>query len=371
MEHAELYRRRRDVLLLVGLASLLALVSGTAFYKRATSRLMREAEDDLLLLETLRTSALQNYLETTRSEVVLWGDHGPVHEGFESLSAAWDEAGPEAGEGLRRLFVEQNPHPEGDRHLYEPAPDGSAYTLYHSSLHPAVRRFLRVNEYHDIYLCGPGGDVFYSFYKEEDFATNLVSGPWRDTDLGVVFRKARDSAKGEIAISDFNRYEPSGSVPAAFAAGPVYGDDGGLLGVLIFQFVGQQVNEIMQFTAGMGETGETYLVGPDLLMRSDSRFSAESTILAKTVDTETVRRALAGESGVEIADDYRGERAISAYGLLGFQGLQWAVITEKDVQEVLRPAKRLRRNLLLAGLASLAIVALAALVNPPPLTRNV
>ena len=83
------------------------------------------------------------------------------------------------------------------------------------------------------------------------------------------------------------------------------------------------------------------------------------------------RRALAGESGVEIADNYRGERAISAYGLLGFQGLQWAVITEKDVQEVLRPAKHLRRNLLLAGLASLAIVALAALVNPPPLTRNV
>ena len=35
--------------------------------------------------------------------------------------------------------------------------------------------------------------------------------------------------------------------------------------------------------------GETYLVGSDHLMRSDSRFSEESTILNTKVDGETVK----------------------------------------------------------------------------------
>ena len=371
MDRAELLRRRQDLALLVGLAFILALVFGGAIYMRATSRLIDKAEEDLLLLETLRSSTLQNYLETTRSEVVLWSDHGPVHDGFHALAAAWTELGPQVAQRLRRLYVEENPYPAGERHLYERAPDGSAYSLYHSSMQPAVRRFLDVNEYYDIFLCDPDGNVLNSAYKETDFATNLVNGPWSDTDLGVVFREARDAPKGQMALRGFRRYGPSSNAPAAFAAGPVFDDDGALLGVLIFQLASERVNEIMQFTEGMGETGETYLVGPDLLMRSDSRFAEQSTILVQEVDTEAARRALDGESGVDIIDDYRGVRVISAYGPMEFEGLRWGVIAETDVEEVLEPAKRLRRNLFLVGLAVLVLVALAALVNPPPLTRNV
>ena len=370
MERTEFFRRRRDVALLVGLAFLLALVLGIAIHAQATSRLIREAKDDLLLLETARSSALQNFLETVHSEAVLWGDHGPVRDGLEVLSAAWQELDPDAGERLRRLYVNENPHPEAERHLYNQAPDRSAYTLYHTTVQPAVRRFLQVNEYHDILLCGSDGDVLYSFYKEEDFATNLVSGPWRDTDLGIVFRQARDAAKGEVVFSDFERYEPSANAPTAFVAGPVFKGDGSLLGVLIFQISVERINEIMQFTEGMGETGETYLVGTDHLMRSDSRFSDESVILVQSVESETVRRALAGESGVEITEGYRGEEVISAYGLLEFAGIRWAVIAEIDLEDVLRPARRLRRNLFLAGIVILLLVAVAATVNPPPLTRN-
>jgi hypothetical protein len=48
----------------------------------------------------------------------------------------------------------------------------------------------------------------------------------------------------------------------------------------------------MQVTAGMGETGETYVVGEDLLMRSDSRSAEKSTVLETRVDTESVGLAL-------------------------------------------------------------------------------
>jgi methyl-accepting chemotaxis protein len=49
------------------------------------------------------------------------------------------------------------------------------------------------------------------------------------------------------------------------------------VGILIFQFPIDRLNTIMKERDGLGDTGETYLVGEDLLMRSDS-FLARKTI---------------------------------------------------------------------------------------------
>ena len=91
---------------------------------------------------------------------------------------------------------------------------------------------------------------------------------------------------------------------------------------------------IMQFTAGMGASGETYLVGEDRMMRSESRFSENSTILKLRVDTHTVAKGLAGETGVDWTDDYRGIEVLSAYGRFARDGIVWAVMAEVDADEV-------------------------------------
>lgn len=57
---------------------------------------------------------------------------------------------------------------------------------------------------------------------------------------------------------------------------------------------------------GMGQSGETFLVGADYTMRSNSRLTAgEDVILSKKVETATVKEALAKEAGVGIVVDYR------------------------------------------------------------------
>ncbi|UCC75237.1 MAG: cache domain-containing protein [Gemmatimonadota bacterium] len=198
----------------------------------------------------------------------------------------------------------------------------------------------------------------------------MVSGPWRQTGLAEVFREARDSRHGDVAFVDFQYYEPSEGAPAAFVAGPIFEDDGELLGVLAFQVSPERINEEMHYTDGMGETGETFIVGDDLLMRSDSRFSDTSAVLERTVDTEPVRRALAGESSVDRSIDYRGVEVLSAYGPVDFEGARWAVIADIELEEVLRPARMLRRNIFLTGLFVIVLLALAGAVAPGPLTRN-
>jgi methyl-accepting chemotaxis protein len=110
----------------------------------------------------------------------------------------------------------------------------------------------------------------------------------------------------------------------------------------------------MQVTAGMGESGETYVVGEDLLMRSDSRFSEESTTLKTTVDTETVRLALRGETGLQETPDYRGIPVLSAYGPLRFEAANWTVMAEIDTAEVLVPIQRVWRAALGSALFAAA-----------------
>ena len=345
----------RQTVTRMGLTFLVGALVGGAFYGKARADLMREAEEDLLLLRALRTSALQSFLESTRSEVVFWSDHGPLREGLIALSAAWKQQADPATV-LQRLYIEDNPFPEGRRSELDDAGDGSAYSSLHATIQPRVRRFLEIHEYYDIFLCDADGNVLYTYFKELDYATNLVNGEFSYADLGAAYREARSGVhRSQVTFTDFKRYAPSDGQPAAFMASPVdTGDE--LLGVLAIQLSVDLINEIMQFTEGMGNTGETYVVGVDMLMRSDSRFSDESTVLEAEVDTEPARRALAGESGIVVAPDYRGEHSVSAYGPLEFEGIRWAVIAEKDLAEILRPLDALRRLLFTTVLVVVALV---------------
>ena len=67
-----------------------------------------------------------------------------------------------------------------------------------------------------------------------------------------------------------------------------------------------RLNNVMRVRAGMGDSGEAYVVGPDSLMRTDSRFSESSTILKNKVVGPTVSAALEGKTGHQIVTDYRG-----------------------------------------------------------------
>jgi hypothetical protein len=114
--------------------------------------------------------------------------------------------------------------------------------------------------------------------------------------------------------------------------------DGEPLGVLALQLPTDHIQAIMQFDAGMGDSGETYLVGKDGLMRSDSRFSSEPSTLKVTVNTEAAERALTEQQGVMITPDYRGVMVLSAYDSLKFEGFRWAILAEIDHDEIFRDA---------------------------------
>ena len=201
--------------------------------------------------------------------------------------------------------MSDNAHPLGEKHRLDDPGDNTGYAGIHAEIHPIIRSYLESFGYYDIFLVDPDtGDIIYSVYKELDFATSLLDGPYANSNLGEVFRKARELKPGGIAFTDFEQYRPSYDAPASFIAAPIF-DGSDRIGVLIFQMPLDRITQVMSVRGGLGESGESYLVGPDHLMRSDAYHDENRSVTNSfrnpdmgALESLQIVKAIAGEYGV-------------------------------------------------------------------------
>lgn len=278
---------------------------------------------------------------------------------------------------LQYSFIANNPASLGSKDQLTTLGEDNAYATAHSKFHPALHSFQQRFGYYDIFLIdAQSGNVVYSVFKELDFATNLHTGPYKDTGLAEAFKMALTATgPDQIFITDFAPYLPSYNAPAAFMAAPVY-IDGQLRGVLAFQMPADRLNNLVTYqqqwqAAGLGASGETYLVGADSLLRSDARGLitdkeaflqqlaatgvAESTLAAMRLKNTSIRLlpaphsaaalALQGEAGVGTFTTAQGLTLISAYKPLDIKGLRWAIVSETQAAEALLPITGLRNSI--------------------------
>lgn len=220
--------------------------------------------------------------------------------------------------------------------------------------------------YYDLFLITADGHCFYTVEHESDYRTNLLTGPYSESNLGRLVRQVRET--GRYAMADFAPYPPSNDAPAAFIAQPLIAN-GQVRMIVALQLSLDAVNKIMQERTGMGRTGETYLVGSDFLMRSDSYLDPHNHSVAASfanpsrsrVETGATRAAIGGRSGAEIVVDYNGNPVLSAYTPVQVSGHTWALLAEIDEQEV-RSDSEAARNLLyrVLTISAFAVAAILA-----------
>ncbi len=354
----------------VGLSLFALIVSSVVALTMSSSSLIASYESQFSGFAASRAASLETYLSALRQDLRTQSANPRITEATLAFQDAWNSLGSGQTTTLQDAYINENPHPLGEKHRLDSADTGSSYDEVHAIYHPWIRTFLEERGYYDIFLFSPSGDLIYTVFKELDYATNLVSGEYQDTDLGNAFRAARDGTPGSEHYFDFKPYAPSHGAPAAFLSTPLHDDNGVLIGVLVFQMPIDRINAVMQISEGMGESGETYIVGDDFLMRSDSRFSEESTILEVRVDGATVEAALRGETGVAVVEDYRGIDVLSAYKPIDFLGTRYAIMAEIDESEVLQPVRTLQVSVLVVvvvvmGIAVVAGIYIARSVTSP------
>ncbi|MDT8316490.1 MAG: methyl-accepting chemotaxis protein [bacterium] len=273
-----------------------------------------EAFNKLISVRDIKKSQIESYFSERFGDLSVASTNDTILNAMDAFEVAFMEEGGKAG-GPKWKAVERK--------------FGKWLTQYQKEY-----------GYYDLFLIADDGDVVYSAAKESDLGENLVSGQLSSSPLGKLFGKARRAE----AIQDFEPYAPSNGEPAAFIGRPIK-KGGKTIGVMALQLSTDQINKIMMERAGMGKTGESYLIASDKLMRSDSFLDPiNHTIKASfakpdkgSVDTEAASDALAGKTGTDIIIDYKGNPVLSAYAPLDIQGMHWAILSEIDVAEAFSP----------------------------------
>ncbi|GEM_PF-109107 len=226
-------------------------------------------------------------------------------------------------------------------------------------------KYIRMYGYYDLFLIHPRGKVFYTVNKEKDYGTNMISGRYAESGIGKLVMRVLESK--EFGMADFEPYEPSNGEPAAFIAQPVIHNEEVQL-IVALQLSLDAINTIMQQREGMGDSGETYLVGSDKLMRSDSSIdetnrSVKASFADKdkgSVRTDAVTQALEGKTDRKIITGYRGVSVLSAFTPLKVGDTTWVLLAEIDEDEVRKPIRNLIFSILKWGLGIALAVAILA-----------
>jgi class 3 adenylate cyclase len=272
------------------------------------------------------------------------------------------------------------------------ARDGSAWSVANARFNDFFREIVRRFEFEDALLLDTRGNVVYSAYKGVDLGTNILTGPYREGELREAYQKALASNVIDyVGVTDFANYQPADE-PTAWLVSPV-GPQNRVEGVLALQFPISKINRLMTVNkqwdaAGMGASGETFLVGPDDLMRSDSRLFLENpeqfkrdvvdagtppdvaeqsirqhgTMLVQPVASEATQFAQRGQTGTLIERDYLGHETLQAYAPVNLPGLDWSIIAKIDTAEAFAPVATFTRTLVLSTAVIIFVVCIAAML---------
>ncbi len=436
---------RSKLIVLLLLASFISIaVVGYQGFRSAREALNEAVYNELTTLRAAKTQQVQAYFSDIHDQVLALAENRTIIEALNEFRTAYHLAGQEpvsisqqrqlaeyyreefvprlkermggepevkhylpdsaAAIWLQYHYIAANPNKVGEKDALIRAPgDNGYYAQVHERYHESLRSLIKKFGYYDLFLIDPeSGNIIYSVFKETDFATSLLHGPYASSNFSRLVREImRTRERGRVRFQDYDIYTPSYGAPAAFVAVTVF-DGRDIAGILALQVPSDELNNVMTSnqawkSSGMGETGEVYLVGRNHLMRSDSRFLLQdreqylqllhdigmpadeiqrieknnTTILFQPVHGETVNLALSGKTGTREVVDYRGVPVMSAYAPLRVHGMDWVILSEMDIAEISQPIDRFRRHVMVSATILGIVITLLALLVANYITRPI
>ncbi|MEO1061434.1 MAG: adenylate/guanylate cyclase domain-containing protein [Actinomycetota bacterium] len=279
-----------------------------------------------------------------------------------------------------------------DVDLINDARDGSAWTDVHAQLHGRYLEVAAQLDYEDILIVDADTRVVvYSVAKEAEFGTSLQLGPFSGSGLANLVDDVIDDPQGGAKVRDFAPYAPAGDRPQAFVGAPVL-DGGRVVAAMVVRISPDEIDRIMTGEgdweeAGLGETGEVYLVGGDDQLRSEARVFLEdrptylettaevgtvsaadqrriveggTTIGVQDVDPASVEAALEADGELITSTNYLGREVLSGARAVDLDGLEWVVISEIERDELDAPAADLQERFLITIASAVVLLTFAA-----------
>lgn len=387
----------------------LVLVSSLSIFE-ASKSMTKQVADGLMSTATSRANAIEAYGQQIAAQITTLANNGTVVDATEQLSLAFDKfleqsetldidakreavgdyyrdefqrvyresngsnakikdwlkaLSPEAI-ALQHAYISQNTAALGSKHQLMASPLGTDYDDLHAELHPYLKNYLETFGYYDIFLADNSGRIVYSVFKELDYATNVFTGPFSNTDLANAVKAGlQSSSSDDYTLLDFKQYPPSYEAPASFISAPLF-NNGSRVGALVFQMPLDRITAVMSERAGLGDTGEAFLVGSDQRLRSDTYKNPVDYNVANgfrkniRVKSEAIEEVLEGRKGNLAGLSYSGDSVLSSYVPVVFGNLEWGMIAEIEQQEAFAIVTLLKWQMVATVLVAIVVVTLIA-----------
>jgi methyl-accepting chemotaxis protein len=324
------------VFLAIGIASIAAL--GIISYNQSKEALVHSAENELSAIKSIKKNQVNDFFKQRLADIRVYSMNTAVQMAADRFITTYDTSGLQS----------------------------QTYRKFENAHGPKLEKYVNEYAYYDLFFISNDGDVAYTVAKESDLGKNVLTGSLSGSPLAEAFKDGRN----QYTLTDFSWYDIS-DAPAAFVSGPVKDNDGNRIGVIAYQLSLKAINDIMQERHGMGETGETYLVGPDKRMRSNSYLDPEGhsveasfagTVEQNGVNTVAVREALSGNSDTKIVIDYNGNPVLSSFTPVKFGNVTWALMAEMDEAEIMQPVNKLRTEILVIAIVVAVVIVVVSIV---------
>jgi len=239
---------------------------------------------------------------------------------------------------------------------------------------------LKLQDFYDILYIDAGGNILFRTKKDEDLGYNIYKSEINATKFAKTARKAAEEKK--ILFSDLEHYKPSYNIISGFFIKPIINNEGKVTGLLALQVTMNIINEMIQQEAGYGKTGDAFIIGDDLYLRSATRFGNESEILKRQIkndktlawrdflhhrndklylkrnelDIERVTTYNADNKSKYVLGIYRNLNELEKYGL------HWALIEEIEHSEAFAYARRLSNMVKVSFIITIIVVFLISIL---------
>jgi methyl-accepting chemotaxis protein len=157
----------------------------------------------------------------------------------------------------------------------------AAYKKLVAGLKEDLSEHIKNIGYQDQLIIDANGEVLFSVINPYLVGQNLFTDTaFQTSRLAKTIKKSFREDK--LLFSDLERFKPSGNSISGFFVKTIKSNNQ-VIGADVVQFSVDQLNKIIGDVGGYGETGDAFILGSDLYLRTATRFGDNSEILTKRV----------------------------------------------------------------------------------------
>lgn len=326
--------------IIIGFSLLCSAGVGAASYLSGSNSIMALAEERLMALAEGRKDSLVDLLVGVRTSVLANVETQGLRAAVADFEKGWGKYGDKASSILTTTYVENNPHPAEQRDELVKA-GRKPYDRAHTKHHPVLRDYVSANGYGDLLLVNLEGQVFYSVKKRADFAVDVNAPEWNGSILGKAYTTAMSGEAGQAHFFNLEPYAALNDAPVSMIAAPV-SVGSKVLGVAIYEAPQEKINSVLAKYAGLGETGNVFLVDADGQIQNDSVRSSGADVFSAALQRPEMKAVIGGEAQFTEVLDVNGRAMFAAVVPFDFMSQRYGLVVVQSKSEVLAPLDGLR-----------------------------